>query len=181
MIEEWKSIPGYEGYYSVSNMGNVRRDVGYKNTFAGKVLIPGKGIYLRVSLSKNSKSKSITIHSLVLLAFVGKRPEGFQINHKNGIKYDNRLENLEYCTVSQNNFHAYKIGLKTQKGEKNAFCKYSRVQVLEAKELFKSGKTTREVSKITGMNFWSLKDIRKGKLWNHTTLLRSKGFEVTNE
>lgn len=113
MTEEvWKDVPGYEGYYQVSNLGRVKSLTGYYKNKKNIILKYGlnRG-YQRVILCVNKIRKNIHIHQLVMLAFVGK-PNGMQINHINGVKTDNRLCNLEYVTQSENMKHAYRLGLE---------------------------------------------------------------------
>lgn len=108
--ENWKPVVGYEGLYEVSDLGNVRsvdRTVwhsrGFTMTLKGKLLAQGpRRGYLRVCLTKDGKGKHISVHKLVLEAFVGERPEGQDICHNNGNRTDNRLTNLRYDTKSGN-------------------------------------------------------------------------------
>ena len=116
MEEEWKDIEGYENKYQVSNLGRVKRIL-YKNQYSTKpkenILAKrcdGKG-YAQVILYKNGKGKSIKVHRLVGKAFIPNTENKPQINHINGIKDDNRVENLEWCTNRENQIHAFKIGL----------------------------------------------------------------------
>lgn len=120
MEEIWKDIINYEGIYQVSNLGRVKRLI-FKNNHCvmpkEKILKPLKhgktdNEYLMVSLSKNSKEKQYYIHRLVAEAFIPKVKNKNQINHKNGIKNDNRIENIEWCNNSENQRHALKMGLK---------------------------------------------------------------------
>ena len=112
MTEEvWKPVFGYEEWYEVSNFGNVRsldRMVkhysGFNRFFIGKLLVPQENHqgYLRVRLCKNGKLITPSIASLVAMAFIGERPEGQVINHKDGIKNNNIPSNLEYITYGEN-------------------------------------------------------------------------------
>ena len=93
--------------------------------------------YLSIELCKNKIHKRRLIHRLVLLTFIGKCPKGYECNHKNGIKTDNRLENLEWVTSSENHIHAYKIGLKKgMKGEKHPAHKLTNSQVKKIRKLY---------------------------------------------
>lgn len=117
--ERWLPVPGYEGCYSVSNLGRVRsesRTVMDKNGNHRRVpeaiLKPQKntGGYLRVSLWKNSKQENPAIHRLVLEAFVGDAPPGTQACHWNDDPEDNRLENLRWGTPAENKLDSVRNG-----------------------------------------------------------------------
>ncbi|WP_297990311.1 NUMOD4 domain-containing protein [uncultured Anoxybacillus sp.] len=110
-MEVWKPVKGYEGVYSVSNLGRVRRES------TGYILKPSvaKNGYLIVTLWYRNKGKSCYIHRILAEAFLpNPDPKVFRtINHKDGNKLNNDLSNLEWCSYSYNNLHAYKTGLKT--------------------------------------------------------------------
>ena len=110
-METWKDVRGYEGLYQVSDLGRIRslgRVVNSKNGSYGKkreriltqeVTVFG---YCRVRLfDAEGKAKHYAVHRLVAQEFIG-NPEGLEINHKNEIKTDNRVENLEICTSKYN-------------------------------------------------------------------------------
>jgi len=112
--EIWKDVVGYEGLYQVSNLGRVKgleRTIqgwgksGYRPTkIKGKIMKAShdRGGYLLVGLSKDGKVKTEKVHRLVLKAFL-EQPEGKnQVNHKNEIRDDNRLDNLEWCDSKYN-------------------------------------------------------------------------------
>ena len=107
MQEIFKDIEGYEDLYQVSNLGNVKS---YYWNKQGKILTPRihSAGYERVTLSK----KDYFIHRLVAKAFIDNPNNKREVNHINGNKADNRLENLEWTTPSENQFHAYRTGLK---------------------------------------------------------------------
>lgn len=108
MEETWKPIPGFEGRYEVSDKGNVRS------------LIRGKGLlrpglssngYLTVALrSPGIPTRSYLVQELVLLAFVGPRPNGLIIRHLDGTRLNNCLNNLEYATFRENNLDRSRHG-----------------------------------------------------------------------
>lgn len=103
--QNWAPVAGYEGLYEVSDAGNV---YGIKKN---KLLRPGvSNGYLYVHLHKDSKGQSIRIHALVARAFIGERPEGYSINHKDCDKTNNDVSNLEYVTQAQNMRHAVLSG-----------------------------------------------------------------------
>ena len=109
MGEIWKPIKGFEGIYEVSNLGNVRNAKGRTRK---PFLIP-KG-YLMIDLFRNRERTHARVNRLVADAFVPNPDNKPEVNHKNGDKADNRAENLEWSTKSENMLHAYRSGLQTK-------------------------------------------------------------------
>jgi hypothetical protein len=105
MIDTWVQIPGYQNY-EANRFGAIRR-IGKT-----KPLCPAKwnSGYLWVCPSHNGIAKPKSVHRLIAAAFIGPKPEMLEINHKNGDKLDNRPENLEYVTRSENIAHSYSLG-----------------------------------------------------------------------
>jgi hypothetical protein len=107
--EEWRVIPGHPDYM-ISDMGRFKWLKSVRNHGANEISTGTRTPtrYRMIYLDKALYS----IHRLVMLAFVGECPEGKEVNHINGKKYDNRLSNLEYVTRSENIRHAVRLGLK---------------------------------------------------------------------
>lgn len=128
-------VPGYEGLYEACSSGRIwsveRETVSGKHgkplKYGGKYLDGGfAGPYKKAVLCRDGKPWSATVHSVIALAFIGPRPEGLVINHIDGDKLNNRPENLEYCTLSENHIHARLAGLFLLSGENNPNYKHGR-------------------------------------------------------
>lgn len=110
--EEWRDVVGYEGIYSVSNLGRVRRDAPSRNSRVGRPMnLAYTKRYVLITLSKNTIQKSHSVHALVAAAFIGPRPDNQEVNHKDTNKHNNRSSNLEYQTRLGNAQHAAANGL----------------------------------------------------------------------
>ncbi len=179
--ESWKPVLGYEGYYEVSNLGNVkslkRRQTGNQYDRVEAILKPSVlyNGYLQVCLAIGQTKKKYSIHRLVAIAFLPNPENKPQVNHKNGIKGDPSLKNLEWATRSENMQHAYDTGLATgdgtaRRGEKNAQSKYSREQVVTIKTLLKEGLPMAKIAKQLSINREYIKTVKKGNTWAWLTV-----------
>ncbi len=128
MTEIWKDIKGYEGLYQLSNYGRVkalekyvtRRKCGIKH-FPEIIMKPtsDKDGYLSITFNVHNKAKTFKVHRLVAQAFIPNPKNKPQVNHKDGNKKNNHVDNLEWATESENIQHAYKTNLMNQSGENN--------------------------------------------------------------
>ena len=127
MEEIWKPIKNYEKFYEVSNLGNVKSK---RRNIILKYNINNKGRPY-VNLFKNKKAKTRTIHRLVAETFIPNIENKETVNHKDGNKLNNCINNLEWATRSENQLHAYNIGL--QKPNKPMLNKKGKLNPLSKK------------------------------------------------
>lgn len=147
--EIWKDIPNYEGLYMVSNLGRVKslpknnhKEIILKNKIT-------KDGYYETALSKNNKQKWIRTHRLVAQAFIPNPDNKPQVNHIDGNKLNNNVDNLEWCTNQENINHAIRTGLENFIGKNNPKAK-SVLQYDKKGNFIKRYDTLREAMKETG-------------------------------
>lgn len=181
MSETWKAIAGYEGYFSVSDLGRIRsetRTVPHKRhgsvTYTGKMLSPtiterGANRYCLINLTKDGKGKSWLVHRLVAAAFVDNPNDQNVVNHIDGDGTNNRASNLEWISAQENTEHAYRLGLaKGNVGIKNPSAKLTVDDVRAIKELIREGQMTqRAIAEKFGVVPMVITDIKKGRTWTH--------------
>lgn len=165
----WKPIIGYEDCYLISDQGNVRRiKKARAYTFVGKILKPEimKAGYERITLCDNRVLTRVMVHHLVMSNFIGPCYPNWVVNHKDGIKTNNSLYNLEYVTGSENCIHAIKSGKVKTVGETHHDAKLDRKKVEEIKELYKTTKISqRKLAKIYGVSKCAIQNVLNGKTW----------------
>lgn len=128
--------------------------------------------YLTLSRDKDGylfcglKGKSFRVHRIVAMAFIINPENKPCINHKNGIKYDNNVDNLEWCTVRENTIHAYKNGLiNVSCGENHVYYKLTKVEVKEIIELSKTKTAVRQIAKRYKIHAQTAHDIINNITW----------------
>lgn len=166
MKEIWKQIPNYEGY-EASNMGNIRSFINNASKIINephilKQITNEKG-YKRVQIRNKTIRKIWFVHRLVALAFIG--DSDLQINHKNGIKKDNTIDNLEYVTQSENLKHSYQIGIRCKKGHNHHMNKLTEKQAIAIK--YKEVGLNKDIAKKYNVSASLICLIKKGKSWSH--------------
>jgi hypothetical protein len=181
ICEEWKDINDFDGY-EVSNFGNVRGKDRLKKGRHGLRLTNGQPMkqvfnkkgYPEVRFRKEGTHTKL-VHRLVAKAFVPNYDNKSQVNHIDGNKLNNRADNLEWVNNSENQLHAYKLGLQPSRaGEKNSKAKITDKDVTLLKQLYNSGKSVVEVSKTMNISLGSTRHIIYGRTWksNTTTVIR---------
>lgn len=168
---EWKEIPGFQDY-EVNNIGEVRskdRLMQYPNRrkilFKSKILSPTLSSgYKSVNLRRDSKSYSKKVHCLVAECFLGKRPPRADVRHKNGDKLDNRVENLEYGSRSDNNLDQYRI-----RGYVTKLQKLSPYMAKEIVRRVKRGESQRSLAKEYNVCKSTINAIFRGDLYGWCT------------
>ncbi len=163
---EWKPIRGFPKY-EVSNVGQVRRIAPGQHTRPGKILraAPTPAGYLTVRLYPGGRTKYI--HRLVARMFIGPRPKGFQINHKDGNKVNNTVENLEYISARGNADHALRTGLWRRKGTANPKAKLRDEDVEQIRDLASKGISSKKIAEMFGVTRRLIYQIVAGKIWKH--------------
>jgi hypothetical protein len=174
MSKNWFEILGYEGLYQINKKGDIKaipKTVGFGQGYKTKKLIlnqyKSKEGYLRVRLYKKNKCKNYSVHRLVALQFLENPKNKPQVNHKNGVKTDNRLENLEWNTRSENMKHSFNMGLsKAKKGAESPNSILTEKDVVEIKTIGNS-MTQKEIGKIYGVDRRQIGRILNNKRWKH--------------
>jgi hypothetical protein len=167
--EIWKDVIGYEGLYQVSNLGRIK-SLNYRAKGICEImkfsLLDG---YPSLSLTKNGKYKTYRIHRLVANAFVYNLHNKPQVNHKNGNRADNNVDNLEWVTNQENCIHSFKVLNRQTSLETRIKISNSRIKkVINTKtnQIFNS---TRDACQFTGMTFSKLRKRLNGQIKNNTT------------
>lgn len=184
-MERWKDIKCFENLYQISNEGKVKSlGNGFKSCGHEKILKPGISTsgYLFVNLYKDKTHLHKDIHRLVALMFIPNPENKPCVNHKNGIKTDNNVNNLEWCTYYENNNHAYKMGLHNKsnlflsknkldhKGSKNPQSKLKEKEVIEILSI--DNMPLKKIAEKYNVSVTLIFKIRKRELWKHVNVTK---------
>ena len=185
MNEEWRPVVGFEHLYEVSNHGRVRR--------IQRPMRPGRlHGYLFVTLSRKGVYTKGSIHRLVAEAFIGPIPGKMEVNHLNGVRDDNRVENLEIVTHAENVRHARRVlgrrfGGIPRKGEANRSCKLTAAQVIAIRTRRSNGERTKDLGREFGVRQDHIYEIIHRRAWKHlpatpgVTVPRNSNMKLTAE
>lgn len=160
--EIWKDIEGFEGYYQISNLGSRVKSLKRKSVTKNKILkLAIYGEYYGVYLFKNGKRKHCFVHKLKAIAFIPNPENKPVVNHKDNDKLNNKINNLEWATYSEDKLHAWQIRFKT-----NKYMKINREKLLQIKEEF--GMTYRSFAEHISDKIG--KSISTNAIWSLCTL-----------
>lgn len=173
-MTRWVPVKGYEGYYEVSDDGQVKsleRRVRCRNgTRLARGVVLKQKIdrygYRVVTLQKNRKSIWRTVHSLVLAAFIGDRPSGYHGCHKNSDKSDNRLENLRWDTP-KGNAKDKLDAMRQAYGDRVNHSRLKKEQVLSIRKRASEGEKYRPLAREFGVSDTAIRKICTGENWKY--------------
>lgn len=169
MKETWLDIAGYEGYYQVSNFGNVKSlEVTYsvcntERTRKSRIMAQEKrpNGYMQIGLCKGTTQKKFRIHRLVAMAFIPNPHNLPIVHHLDNIKSNNSSVNLEWCTFSKNTKHAYDMGLI-----KHPTMRLTTEKVCEIRRLYEEeGRTQKYLASVFNVGISQISGIVRYKSW----------------
>lgn len=168
--EIWKDIVGYEGMYQVSNFGRVKTLLGADKKFNKKeaiIKLGNRNGYTNSHFYKDGKRVCLVTHRLVAMYFLPNPENKREVNHKNGVRNDNRVENLEWVTPKENIQHAIRTGLINHKGVKNSMAKLNNEKVVEIKKRLRDGIPHKLICTEFGVARNTISCINIGYTWSH--------------
>lgn len=172
IIEEWRRIPSY-GHYDVSDLGRIRRAHDAPKMGRG---VPGRLLStrpqhqgyrtIRMCDGVGARQRTRLVHHLVAEAFLGPRPSGMEVNHKDGIKANNDYRNLEYVTHSNNVYHALHTGLAIPKrGLLSSKSKLDATQLRIIRRSLPLGVTLALLGNLFGVSYQTIANIKTGRTY----------------
>lgn len=170
--EFWAEIPGFEGRYFVSSRGVVYSQIS-RRPLRRSCSDPTQ--YTQITLTLNGELHHILVHQLVAESFIGPRPTGADVNHRDGNRKNNCVENLEYVSRSENLLHASHV-LRSTSGENGASAKLTDAQVKEIRTRVSAGEKQSVLADEFGMSRSSINEIVRFKRYIHVGEPISRGI-----
>lgn len=162
-MEKWCTLNKYPMYY-FSTLGNVRHIYSIKNR---KIIKDKKG-YCNITIRHNNKMHKIYIHKIIALLNIPNPDNLPQVNHKDGNKQNNSIDNLEWCTAKQNIQHAHATGIvNVCKGSNQHMAKITEEQVNIIRTEIVNGKKQKDIAKYFNVSPSLICNINKGRTWKH--------------
>ena len=175
-MPEWKPIPGFEGLYEISDEGHIVRIAthGLNPKAIRRPINPHKKPegYLAVDIQRQQERSRFYLHRLIWTAFRGPIPSGLEVNHKDGDRANNSLDNLELVTRSANMLHCFEElspSLNRVRGTEHHKAKLTPEDVRQIVSLHRSGTSQRELARQYGVSKNAIRLILKGRNWKHVT------------
>lgn len=173
MEEIWRHVVGYEGFYEISNLGNLVR----VSTYGGKTCRKPRAAahkkgYRCFHMCANGVRKYRLAHIMVWEAFKGRVPDGLELNHCNSDRNDPALTNLETVTRAENIQHSFRTtkrsyNVRPQLGENHGLAKLTNEDVIRIRELYEAGHTRRDIANTFGVTYENVSAIAQRKTWRH--------------
>lgn len=167
VTEEWRPIAGWEGLYQISSHGRIRslaRTVTTKNgqrkPVRERIMKPyHRDRYAKVLLSRDGEQTDALMHVLVAEAFLGPKPDGLEVNHKNRDTHDNRVANLEYITHAENLQHAHRSG--------HPIAKLTPDDVRAIRRRYAKGERIAHLAREHGVRWETINNVLRKRTWGY--------------
>jgi len=183
MNEQWRPVERFNGFYEVSSLGRVRsldrstrirakkngKEFHFTKAFKGKLLKPihDKDGYALVCFKANGVQDTARIHQEVAHAFIPNPLHRKAINHKNSVRDDNRVENLEWCSNQENTNHMMKFGKGVKVGEAHPLSIFEEEDIRKIKVLVAMGYTYAGIASLYKCHWSTIQSIERGETWKH--------------
>ena len=175
MSEQWKPALDFEGYYEVSSEGRVKRVAYSDNSQIGAIMAPRRKAsgYINLRLSMNGTVSEVPAHRMVAMAFLDRIPGKNDVNHKNGVRDDNRVENLEWCNPSENALHKFRVLGHVSKGRGlpgsgQTQAKLTETDIPQIIDLYRQGMRQQDIAAQFHVSKTLIGNIVRGENWKHT-------------